>query len=297
VIFISHAAVDADLAEHLVNLLDSGAGVPADEIFCSSAAGNVPNSELFVEHILGKLNTADLVVAIISRAYLNSRFCLAEVGAALVRKIDGKAKFYSLIVPPLTFSELDGALYGRQAGKIIDRPALSELREAIMRSGKNLPPLPVWDRRCEAFLRFAPEAVGRIEADELSRRIILQDVCIERSALSSINYKSKLRVTLENGTGKKLSLDSSLWVEGTGGVAWRGPKGYLVWQVAVGKDWTEQENQSLEIPPGKNFRTWVGLEESVTDKEILRRCALRQLGALEANIRIGQHGTVFRLQL
>jgi hypothetical protein len=80
-------------------------------------------------------------------------------------------------------------------------------------------------------------------------------------------------------------------------VAWRGPKGYLVWQVAVGKDWTEQENQSLEIPPGKNFRTWVGLEESVTDKEILRRCALRQLGALEANIRIGQHGTVFRLQL
>src|SRR5437868_3142324 len=107
-IFISHADADRELASEFVELLQVGAGVPHHDIFYSSRDGDIPNGEFFVQRILRELNTSNRIIALLSRQYLKSRFCLAEAGAALARKTAGSASFYSLTVPPLRFRDLDG---------------------------------------------------------------------------------------------------------------------------------------------------------------------------------------------
>ncbi len=295
-IFVSHAVVDAELAGNLADFLQLGAGVSHSEIFLSSRKGNIPNGQYFVAHILKELNAADLVIAMVSKSYLESHFCLEELGAALSRKTENKATFYSLLVPPVTFSDLDGVLYGMQAGSILDRAVLNELREVITSAGSKAPSLADWDQKRDSFLRLALEAVGGLEADELMCHIILKDVRIDRDNRPAIHFKSKLRITFENDTGKELVLHSSVWDKSRNGVPCIGPSPYLLWQVARGQGWSD-ESASPEISVGDLFRTWIALNESVTDGEILRRCALRQLGTLEAHVSIGEYRVLFTKQL
>jgi hypothetical protein len=155
-IFVSHAAEDRAIASKLVELLEIGMGVPDDHIFFSSQAGTVENGEFFVQTILAKLAEAELVVCLISRAYLRSQFCLAEAGAAMIKKfgigckgtvditsteamVGGaiyapflllkervrcepkRSQIFSLTIPPTTLSEIGGVFYGVQAGSIQDR--------------------------------------------------------------------------------------------------------------------------------------------------------------------------------
>lgn len=116
-IFVSHAVADVVLAEDFVDFLKLGMGVSHSEVFFSSYKGSIPNGAFFVEYILSKLNKSDLVIALVSRAYLASGFCAAEAGAALARKTASQGNFYSLVIPPLSFGELDGVLYGRPDGQ------------------------------------------------------------------------------------------------------------------------------------------------------------------------------------
>ena len=105
-IFVSHAAVNAQLAKELVSLLRLGVGVSHNDIFFSSSHGNIPNGEFFVQKILTELGNSSLCISILSRPYLKSKFCLEEVGAAQVRRIGGIAGLFTLLVPPASFSEL-----------------------------------------------------------------------------------------------------------------------------------------------------------------------------------------------
>jgi hypothetical protein len=107
-IFISHATADQELAEALIELLQLGAGVPHSVIFYSKH--DIPNGDYFVQTILKALADADMIVSILSRSYFDSDFCIAEAGGGLMRRVAGIGKFYSLVVPPVTFGELGGAL-------------------------------------------------------------------------------------------------------------------------------------------------------------------------------------------
>lgn len=110
----------------------------------------------------------------ISTSYLQSKFCLAEAGAALARKTAGSANFYSLVVPPVAYSDIEGVLFGRQVGRISDRSALSELHQIVPPAIRDLVPLPVWEQKRDAFLKVCSQEVGQEEARELSQRITLQ---------------------------------------------------------------------------------------------------------------------------
>jgi hypothetical protein len=128
-IFVSYATADHELASKFVDLLQLGIGIPRDQIFFSLYPGSIPNAEYFVQHILNELNDSEMVIAILSHAYFESEFCLAEVGAALARKEHGDAEFYSLVVPPEKLSSLGGVLYARQTGYVTAPEALDELRK------------------------------------------------------------------------------------------------------------------------------------------------------------------------
>jgi len=166
-LFISHADADKGLATKFVDLLQLGIGVPHGDIFCSSSKGAIPNGSFFVQHILNKLTSSDFVIALLTPYYFKSHFCLAEAGAALVGQTAGVCEFLSFVVPPVKFSELDGALYGVQSGSILERPVLGELRDRIVARMKVTPPdTSVWDEKRDDFLMTAREVARAYEAKE-----------------------------------------------------------------------------------------------------------------------------------
>jgi TIR domain-containing protein len=84
-IFVSHATRDRELVEAVVELLQLGSGVPTEQIFYSSGAGTgVPAGARFNSYIRSKVEESSLVIAIISPAFQESAFSIAEVGAAWV---------------------------------------------------------------------------------------------------------------------------------------------------------------------------------------------------------------------
>ncbi|MBP3372805.1 MAG: toll/interleukin-1 receptor domain-containing protein [Clostridia bacterium] len=77
-IFISHRTTDEDVANMIVDYL-VGVGVPSDEIFCSSRAGNDVEKRIS-EEVRERLRQSDLNIAILSKDYYESAYCLNEAG-------------------------------------------------------------------------------------------------------------------------------------------------------------------------------------------------------------------------
>lgn len=83
-IFISHSSFDKDVAEALIDFLINGIGIDESLIFCSSVSGHdIPLGVNFNDYIIKQIKGYNArVIAIISNAYYNSKYCLYELGAA-----------------------------------------------------------------------------------------------------------------------------------------------------------------------------------------------------------------------
>lgn len=127
-IFISHAVADAPFARLLTNFLKEGVGVPQDAIFCSSVPGHgIPLSEDFNAYIKDQIQTPKLVILLMTPAYMESWFCLMELGAAWAKSIDNLA----IVVPPVAFSSVIATLGTRQAWNISNHKGLVDFRAKI----------------------------------------------------------------------------------------------------------------------------------------------------------------------
>ncbi|MCM1161340.1 MAG: toll/interleukin-1 receptor domain-containing protein [Roseburia sp.] len=84
-IFISHSTQNGDLVEHVVELLQSGMGIGRERIFCTSLNGALPTGRDFVSIIKENMRECEMVIALITREYLESAFCMMELGAAWVQ--------------------------------------------------------------------------------------------------------------------------------------------------------------------------------------------------------------------
>jgi hypothetical protein len=155
-VFVSYAAEDERLTNRFIELLKLGVGVSHDQIFCTANRGTIANGEPFPGEIWAALNSADLVLAIVSPAYQRSEFCLGEAGAAMSRQKSGEARFMLLIVPPTSSSDLaNGVFAGLQYGEILNSASLSEIYEWLKERQVNAPKIPAWVGYMEAFLRDA----------------------------------------------------------------------------------------------------------------------------------------------
>lgn len=282
-IFISHAAVDHELSVALSDLLVLGAGISQDDIFCSSAKGSIPNGSYFVDQILQKLNEADLIIALLSKSYFKSSFCLAEAGAALARQRARNAGFYSFVVPPVAFSALEGALYGIQSGSILERSELGGLREIVTENlNGRRPKDPIWDQKRDAFLKAASATVTRYDTEDLAARIALQNLISERSENVEVQYKFKLRIVLRNDSKERCEVRNSTWLSRPDDIPLFSPLQYLPWQIKTQNSWepTPHGDYALDIPPGRIFRTWIGVASAVSEADLLKRVATRKLGDL-----------------
>src|SRR5882724_4193649 len=160
-LFISHAASDKLLVEAVVDLLESGVGVPHRSIFCSSLKGqSIKPGKDFVDSIRENLKEATCVLALISEAYYASAFCICELGGVWLQS----KSFLPVLVPPVDFANLKAVLNGLQVSKIASEDDLDELRdELIERLGIEGHSTPRWNAKRKAFREVLPERLKAIQ--------------------------------------------------------------------------------------------------------------------------------------
>lgn len=132
-IFISHAVKDAQLiVKPFIEMLVLGLGVDRSEIYCTSD-GDIPTGANFADHIKNNINAAELVVLILTANYMESHFCLNEMGAAWANN----QNIYPIIIPPETYKILDrSALRGVTNVLNANEEDLQKLRDEF--EAKNL---------------------------------------------------------------------------------------------------------------------------------------------------------------
>ncbi|MGO7583377.1 TIR domain-containing protein [Rhizobium ruizarguesonis] len=127
-IFLSHAAADKQLVEAFETLLGKCLGITSADIFCSSLEGQgVKKGSNFVDAIRQRVTEAKAVVALITPAYLDSAFCMAELGAAWALNTER----LPIVVPPNDFKVMEATLLGIVGVKIDDSDALGQAFEEL----------------------------------------------------------------------------------------------------------------------------------------------------------------------
>ena len=128
-IFISHAAADKHLVDDLKQMIQTAVGLAPGEFFYSSGKGTgVPAGHNFVEYIRDEIDDATFVVSVVTPAFRESEFCLAELGAVWVSV--GKA-FCPLCTPDVNRGDLRATLAGIQVERIDDDASLADLLQRI----------------------------------------------------------------------------------------------------------------------------------------------------------------------
>jgi hypothetical protein len=172
-IFLSHAVADKALVSAVINLLETGIGVPVDSIFCTSFdEQGIPAGEDFAPYMRKELSDkADVVIAIVTPQYYASPFCMCETGAAWAMQ----KKFIPLLAEPVDYDDLRGALYGKQGVPLNSEKKLDAMRDELDKlfpGGK----VARWNNKKGEFLNNLPallkalKPVGTIsqgEADKL----------------------------------------------------------------------------------------------------------------------------------
>lgn len=174
-IFISHSSKDKPLVDVFVDtILRLGCNVPAEDIYCSSKEGmkTRPGKE-WVQDLKQKMQTAKVVILLLSPNYYESVYCLAELGATWV--LDD-VQVFPILIPPLTLSEIRGVVQELQAGMIDSDEHLDTLRELVSEIyGTPIKLLPDWTKQRVTFvdqidtiLKILPAAT-RVSAADLTR--------------------------------------------------------------------------------------------------------------------------------
>ncbi len=149
----SHASEEREIVTKLIDALNNGLHLPGGTFFCSSVPGmGIPNGKRFIDYIRETIDETKLVIFLISPAFLESRFCLAESGAAWVKSVDQ----IILLTPSLKLEDLGGVFQGIQAAKLSDQYALNELKDRIFSAVSPLPQLNAnhWERVRRDFLDY-----------------------------------------------------------------------------------------------------------------------------------------------
>ncbi len=131
-VFISHSSADAQLAGRVANLLRSALGLKPMDIRCSSIDRyRLPAGADVDEQVRAEVREAEALVALISRASLESLYVAFELGA---RWGLGKS-LIPLMAPGVSASELKGPLAGVNA---LSADSPTQLHQLVEDLGKVL---------------------------------------------------------------------------------------------------------------------------------------------------------------
>ncbi len=107
-VFISHSSVNKEIAEHLSAYLIR-VGVKEKNIFCSSIMGQgVGNGEKLNAAIGKAIRKSKLIIYLLSHDFINSSYCMEELGVGWYLAQYHKAMCFYLVLPDISLSELNG---------------------------------------------------------------------------------------------------------------------------------------------------------------------------------------------
>lgn len=127
-IFISHATADAEMVNALMDMVQSQFNLTRGNFFNTSDE-QLTIGENWIEEIRKGMEESTLIMPVITPNYLESDFCLCELGAAWVNV----RNLLPLIVAPLDYTALDTTPYRRwlQTIQLDSEKGLSRLYDAI----------------------------------------------------------------------------------------------------------------------------------------------------------------------
>jgi len=136
-VFVSHSSKDAEIAKTLSYFLKN-LSMEID-VFCSSISGSINQGEDFVKCIEEGLKNSDVFIPLISKNYIQSKYCLIELGYAYSRSISNKKKYYILpfCISPITRSEalLGTPLAHLQTSALNDKEDMQNLLRLMIKGG------------------------------------------------------------------------------------------------------------------------------------------------------------------
>lgn len=160
-IFISHSVANKELANKLIDLFETGIGIPDRDIFCSSLEGlGVPSGINFVEFIRQQIREPKVVVLLLTKEYFSSHFCLCELGASWVMAHN----IIPLLVEPLEYKDIKAVLTGIHVLKIGDKNDLNTMQEELTKVlGIKGKPFARWEVKRDKFLKELTDYISSIE--------------------------------------------------------------------------------------------------------------------------------------
>ncbi len=131
-IFISHSVRDSNEVREFINLLVLGMNIPKEEIFSVLLCDSLPTGEAFSEKIKQEMLAAEKIICFITPNYLESKFCLAELGAAWIQN----KKLVPILFSPLDYGSLNNTpLIGMQACFGDKKADLTALHDEFLNGG------------------------------------------------------------------------------------------------------------------------------------------------------------------
>ncbi len=134
-IFISHNETDAPLAQALVEFLRDSLDVPPAKIRCTSVPGfQLPFGKTISGQLKSDIGASNAVLVLITRASLQSRWVVFELGAAWAL---GKV-IVPILGPGLSQSDLPGPMAEYPVVRSDDPNATARLRDAVAQIAQEL---------------------------------------------------------------------------------------------------------------------------------------------------------------
>lgn len=149
-VFISHASLDANIVEEIIELLET-IGLNSHQIFCTSFDGyGIGLGENFLNKIKEEITAESMVLFVLTKNFYSSPVCLCEMGATWVLAKD----HIPIVVPPLDYNDIKGVIPLTQGLKINDPLKLNLLKEKTEKEFeiKNTISLSTWERRRDRII-------------------------------------------------------------------------------------------------------------------------------------------------
>ncbi len=107
-VFISHSSANKEIVEQLSSYIEK-LGVPSDHIFCSSVISQgIDNGDKLGKAISEAIEQSRILMFLLSRDFVNSVYCMQELGVGWHLSEQGKAKCFWLVLPDISLSEIKG---------------------------------------------------------------------------------------------------------------------------------------------------------------------------------------------
>ncbi|MCL1809073.1 MAG: FHA domain-containing protein [Clostridiales bacterium] len=207
-IFISHSSQNAEVAREFSSFIESLA--PNIIVFCTSIDGQIRIGNDFIETIMAELTDSTVFIPLISENFLQSKFCLIELGVACSylfgknRTQEQSGYIYPFSVPPTSNSDAlsDTPLSNLQVCRINDISAIRSFAEALEEKGAQIS--SGRNQRCEKYINKIDKTLDIIiniksEFDNGTDKTFIR---------TDSDYKIACLEYLDNGALKRIVLEN-----------------------------------------------------------------------------------------